>query len=355
VPGDAAQVGDHLASLAPALAFLCVGVPLAALLERLGFFEAVAVVLERRRRGVPVGALWLLAATTTALLNLDTTVVLLTPLYVRLARRGGVPVLAVAAIPLLLASLASSILPVSNLTTLIAVERLDLGTGEVVAHLAPASVVACVVGWLAYRRRHPGVIPAGPPGEVDRRALVVGGAAVAVLLVGFTAGAAVGVAPWVVVLAVDAALAVALRWVPWRTVPVGTALGVAGLAVVAAVALPAGLLGPLLEADAPGALAGVVLAGAAVADVVNNLPATLVALDGASGASWGLWAWLTGTNIGAVLFPVGALANLLWWRIARDEGVGVTVGGYLAVVVPVAVPALAAAAATVGVQRLLAG
>lgn len=116
----------------PALLFLLAGVPLAALLDRLGLFDAVAVEIERRWEHIPVVVLWILAAVTTAALNLDTTVVLLTPLYVRLARRSGTDPLALALVPLLLASFASSFLPVSNLTTLIAAERLDLTVADVV-------------------------------------------------------------------------------------------------------------------------------------------------------------------------------------------------------------------------------
>src|SRR5690349_6012006 len=127
--------------MVPALLFLCAGVPLAALLDRLGFFDAIASAIEQRWDDVPVLALWILAAATTGVLNLDTTVVLLTPLYIRLARRGGADPLAVAAVPLVLASLASSFLPVSNLTTLIAVERVDLSVGDVVAHLGLPSLV----------------------------------------------------------------------------------------------------------------------------------------------------------------------------------------------------------------------
>ena len=79
------QAGEALATVAPALAFLLVGVPLAALLDELGFFDSVAGLLEHRYPDLPVLALWLLAAATTIVLNLDTTIVLLTPLYVRLA------------------------------------------------------------------------------------------------------------------------------------------------------------------------------------------------------------------------------------------------------------------------------
>ena len=55
------QASEALATVAPALAFLLVGVPLAALLDELGLFDAVAGLLEHRVREVPVLALWVLA------------------------------------------------------------------------------------------------------------------------------------------------------------------------------------------------------------------------------------------------------------------------------------------------------
>ena len=338
------RVAENLAAMVPALLFLCAGVPLAALLDRLGLFDALAVEIERRRERIPVLALWVLAAATTAVLNLDTTVVLLTPLYARLARRGGCDPFAVTAIPLLLASLASSFLPVSNLTTLIAVERLDLTVLDVVGHLALPSLAACTVAWLCYRRRHPTTISSGDPGEPDRRALLVGGAVVGGLLVGFVLGPSWGVDPWVVALVADAVLVAVLRWVPWREVPLITAIGVAALGAVVTVAVPADLLRGPLHTDSPAAVAGLTALAAIAANAVNNLPALLIALDGVDQATWGMWAWLLGINVGAALLPLGALANILWWRIARSEGIAFSLRTYARITFPVVIPALVAAA-----------
>ena len=82
------------------------------------------------------------AAATTAVLNLDASVVLLTPLYVHIARRVGLPAWYLGAQPLVLSFLASSFLAVSNLTNLIAVGRLGLGEGQFLLRLGPPSVVA---------------------------------------------------------------------------------------------------------------------------------------------------------------------------------------------------------------------
>lgn len=349
------QAADQLQTLAPALAFLLAGVPLAALLDRLGFFDAVAVAIAGRRPEVPVGALWLLAAATTVVLNLDTTIVLLTPLYVRIARRGGSDPVPLAAVPLLLACLASSVLPVSNLTTLIVVDRYHLGVADVVGHLALPSLAAVAVGWLVYRRRHPTTVPAGPPAVLDRRALRVGAAVTAGVLVGFVLGPSAGIAPWVVALAADVVLCAITRTLPWRDVPVVTACGIAALGVTVALATSGGAFDGLVRHDTPTALVGLVGVATLVANAVNNLPALLAAIDGVHRMTWSTWAWLLGVNTGAVLLPIGAVANLLWRRILRDERIAVPFGAYVRLTAPVALPALAAAAFVLGIERAVAG
>ncbi|MGI8756275.1 MAG: SLC13 family permease [Acidimicrobiales bacterium] len=339
---------DALVAVAPALGFLCAAVPLAVLLEKIGFFEAVAQFGALRGRAVSVGSLWLVAAATTVVLNLDATVVLLTPIYVRLARRSGVDPLPVALVPLLLASLASSVLPVSNLTTLIVVERLGMSSFEVLVHLGPPTIAAVAVGWLAYRGRHRRYLPAAPVEVPDPRALRAGGAVVAVLLVGFVIGPSVGVHAWMVAVAGDVALIALTRTFPWRSIPLVTSAVVA--VVVAAVAAVAPSNAPDRLASVHGhlALAATVGIGAGAANLVNNLPATLAVVPSTGGASAGLWAWLVGVNVGAVLLPVGALANILWLRVLGADGIAVTWRTYVRSVAPVALPALAAAAVVAG-------
>ncbi|MFN8052214.1 MAG: ArsB/NhaD family transporter [Acidimicrobiales bacterium] len=354
------RVSGQLSDLAPALAFLLAGVPLAALLDELGFFDAVAGrIVARSPRGTPVLALWLLAAATTAVLNLDTTVVLLGPLYLRLARRSDADPVSLALVPLLLAGLASSVLPVSNLTTLIAADHFALGVGDVVGRVALPSLAATAVGWWAYRRRHatrlaPGMV-SPDAGTTDAHALRVGGAVVAAVLVGFVVGPSFGVAPWMVAVVADAVLVAVTRTVPWRVVPLTTAVAVAGVAVVVAIVVPERAAHLIGAQERPASLAAVAALAAVGAGLVNNLPALLAALGRSHHVGWGFWAWLVGVNVGAVLVPSGALANLLWLRIMAAEGVPVTWRRYVALVVPVAAPAFAAAVAVLVVERLVAG
>jgi arsenical pump membrane protein len=161
----------------------------------------------------------------TVLLNLDAAVVLLTPLYLRIADRHGEDPLALASVPALMASLASTVLPVSNLTNLIVVGQLDIGTADFLVHAAPAAAAAVAVGWFFDGRAF--VEPAGAhpaPEPVDERALRIGTPVVVWLLVRFAFGERLGAPAWSVAAVAVAALMILTRRLPWRAVPVEPAL-----------------------------------------------------------------------------------------------------------------------------------
>lgn len=352
-----------LAPLGPALGFLLAAVPLAVLLDGLGFFESLASVLSRGRH--TVASLWALAAVVTTVLNLDASVVLLTPLYVRVARRSGVPPLTLAFQPVLLAMLASSALPVSNLTNLIAVGRTGASPAEFAVHLGPPSLVATAAGYWLYRRALRPEAPLPPvPASPDLRPLVLGGAVVAAVLAGFVAGPTYGVAPWMVALGADTvlvALSMGARGSPGgarralMSVPWGTALVAAALAVLAhalSVHLP---VATYLRGAGPGALARTVGLAALAANVSNNLPALLVAVPALPAhATPQLWAVLLGVNMGPVLLATGALASMLWLDTLRRMGVEVGASDFARVGARVGLPALVLAAGVlVGLSPLL--
>ena len=268
--------------------------PLAVLLDEIGFFASVAASFGTTRH-LRLG-LWVFAAAVTVLFNLDAAVVLLTPLYIHIARRHGDDPMALAFIPALLASLASSVLPVSNLTNLVLADQLDLGIGDFIVHAAPAAIAATIVGWICYRR----LVPPAPPvvaavDPVDPHALRVGLPIVAGLLIGFTFGDLVGVPAWVVAACALAVLIGVTRTVPLRHVPfaaailalaLGTlALGAAEVVDVDRVLTVAGVPGEAL------AFGATVLA----ANAVNNLPAVLVALPVLDAQPDHVWAVLLGT------------------------------------------------------------
>lgn len=338
---DGSQVHDVVRPLASPLAFVLIAVPFAASLDHVGVFHELAAFAARSRH--VVGALWILAALVVALLNLDAAVVLLTPLYIRTALLVDVDPVALAFQPVLLASLASSVLVVSNLTNLLAASHLSLHNSDFLRHLALPSLAASAVGWFAYRRvfriRPRAAARVGAHGP-DKRALVVGLGAIALFLLLLLGGEPFGVPAWAAALATELVLIGITRRVPWREVPLGTAVLAAALAVLAA-----GVAGALPHAftslDAGGTRG--FAAGVVSANLLNNLPAVLVGVTHLS-ARGRVWPLLLGVNLGPLLLLTGSLAALLWQASARRAGVEVDARHYSRVGAAVGLPAMVAAA-----------
>src|SRR5581483_2861022 len=71
-------------------------------------------------------------------------------------------------------------------------------------------------------------------------------------------------------------------------------------------------------------LLAIAAVSAALANVVNNLPATLILLPVTAGLGTGpLLAMLVGVNVGPNLTYPGSLATLLWRRMLRAQAVDV--------------------------------
>ncbi|MCZ2265214.1 hypothetical protein IRJ14_21815, partial [Isoptericola sp. QY 916] len=126
----AAEARSLAALTGPVLGFVVLLTVVAELCAGAGLFDAVADGAARLARGRAL-ALWLLVAAVatlcTVVLSLDTTAVLLTPAVVAVARRAGRDPLPLALTVLALANTASLLLPVSNLTNLMAARSFDTG------------------------------------------------------------------------------------------------------------------------------------------------------------------------------------------------------------------------------------
>ena len=123
-PDDALAIGERVW---PILLFVVAMTVVAELAAAAGLFGACAAWLARVSRGhgwLLWGLVFALAAVTTAFLSLDTTAVLLTPVVIAVARANGVPALPFALTTVWVANTGSLLLPVSNLTNLLARERL---------------------------------------------------------------------------------------------------------------------------------------------------------------------------------------------------------------------------------------
>ncbi|MEV2239728.1 SLC13 family permease [Micromonospora sp. NPDC049891] len=344
LPGpDAAST---LGRILPLLLFLGTVVILAELTAAAGVFDVLAT-----RLAVAAGGSWPalfalsvgFAAVTTIVLNLDTTAVLLTPVMLTLAVTLRIAVAPLAVTTVWLANTASLLLPVSNLTNLLAADRIGLdplGYASLMwlPQLAVLAVTTMLL-WCCWWRpdqppgnRFPAPAPHRPADPVLYRTALAG----CLLFVGaILAGAPVGlgsaVAAGLLVLGFAFRSPATLRpaLVPWRLL-----LFVTGLFLVVQTIgrhglndLVAGLVGQ------DGGVLGALRAGgtgALLANLVNNLPAYLAGEAVlAAGERQRLLALLIGTNVGPLALPWASLATLLWLERCRAARVRVPVARFL--------------------------
>ena len=336
---------DALRPLLPVVGFLVAILVVAEVCARAGVFEEAAHYVQLHSRGRPgllLLGVFLLAALVTTVLSLDATVVLLTPVVLVAARHLAASPRPAAYACLRMANSGSLLLPVSNLTNLLAVHHLGLGFGAFAARMALPFGVTLLVEYAGLRLLFRGELRGGPPPartdedrppRSDRPSLLVPLATVVVMLAAFAALSPAGVEPcW----PAGAAAVVLLGWARHRglldvrdAVRAGHpsfALFVLALGVVVA-GLGAGFLGDAVRHVLPGGTSFVDLLVVAVvatlaAALLTNLSATLLLLPLVAplGTAAGLAA-LLGLGIGAGLTWTGSLANLLWRRVLVRAGI----------------------------------
>ncbi|GEC02585.1 arsenic transport integral membrane protein ArsB [Streptomyces spinoverrucosus] len=324
--------------LAPVVGFLAAVLVLAHFCEVEGLFRACGAWLARRAGGRPgrlLTAVFALASAVTAVLSLDATVVLLTPVVLATAARAGVrprPHLYACAH---LSNTASLLLPVSNLTNLLAFTASGLSFTRFAALMALPWLVAIGAEYLVFRRFFARDLAMAPTAQEAVRAPerpVFALVTVACTLAGFVVASALGLEPaWA---AAAGALVLAARACVRRQATSSTVVRasapaflafVLALGVVVRAVVDNGLadaLGQVLP-DGSGlvALLGIAALAAVLANLINNLPAILALLPLAAPSGPGaVLAVLLGVNIGPNLTYAGSLATLLWRRIVRQHG-----------------------------------
>jgi arsenical pump membrane protein len=326
------EVEDTVRHLGPVVLFLVTILVVADVCARAGLFAAAAARVRDAGggRAAPIfTGVFLLAAAVTAVLSLDATVVLLTPVVVAAAVSSGTSYRPGAHACLRMANSASLLLPVSNLTNLLAMPHLDLTFGGFALVMAPVLAVVLVVEYGALRLlfRRELAAPAGPAHveetpPLPRTPLVV----VLLMLVGFGVGSPLGVDPfWIsgvaaVVLVVWARRAGLLTTADAvRSAHPAFAVFVLCLGVVVA-ALATGFLGDWVSDLLPDgtdfvSLLLIAVVATVLANLLTNLSATLLLVPLlAPLGDTAILAALLGLNIGSGLSYTGSLANLLWRR-----------------------------------------
>lgn len=358
-----ASAGAAMARIGPLLGFLASVIVLAELTSAAEVFDSVATWVARAGRG-SYTALFVLcvafASLTTVTLNLDTTAVLLTPVMLALAGRVGIAPLPLAMTTVWLANTSSLLLPVSNLTNLLAADRVALSPAGMARVMwapqlaAVAVTMAClwVFFWRRGRRGADGYrppLPLRPADPVLFRicAACCGVFLLAVLLADLPLWLASSATAAVAVVAFAVRRPAELRpsLVPWRLLVL-----VPGMFLVVQTVDAHGLHHLLENAiGTDGGAAGqfrAALAGAGLSNVLNNLPVYLAGEAAVpAGNHTQLLALLVGTNAGPVILPWGSLATLIWYERCRSFGVKVPVGRVTAAGGVLAVTAVLAATA----------
>ena len=340
------QARTEAEQLGPVIGFLAAVLVLAQLCDDEGLFRACGAWMARAAAGRPrrlLACVFAVASVVTAVLSLDATIVLLTPVvFATAARLGARPKPHVFACTHL-SNTASLLLPVSNLTNLLAFAASGLSFPRFAELMVLPWLVAIGTEYVVFRRFFATDLDAGaqtPPADGPSSVPVFALVTVACTLAGFVAASALGISPaWAAFAgaAVLAARALAQR----RSSPAAIvrAAAVPFLAFVLALGIVvravtdnglAAALGHLVPGGTglPALLAIAALA-AVLANVINNLPAVLVLLPLAAPAGPGaVLAVLLGTNIGPNLTYAGSLATLLWRRIVHEHEHEVEIGEF---------------------------
>lgn len=336
---DAMAVGERVW---PILVFAVSITVVAELASEAGVFAAVAERTARAARG-RAGLLWffvvLLAVMSTAFLSLDTTAVLLTPVVVMVARANGLPPLPFALTAVWLANTASLILPVSNLTNLLALHVLGFSDpGRFVALMAVPAIIAivvpCAILFAIYRRDFATRFEPGPTApSADRVLFWTSGGVLIVLLPLLVTGIPVWILATVAALLLAGVFAfrrpsiLHFSLLPWQLV-----LFAGGLFLVVEAGHSLGLTVLLGHAAGSGTDVGALLrlsiSGMLGANAVDNLPAYL-ALEPVAGSPVRLAALLIGVNAGPLITPWASIATLLWHSRLKGLGVEVRWSRYL--------------------------
>lgn len=318
-----------------------------------GLFTVIAQRTARWGRG-RAWALWLLVALfatlSTIFLSLDTTAVLLTPVVVVLARHSGLDPLPFALTTVWLANTGSLLLPVSNLTNLLAQHAMGNPSPlSFAARMAAPAVVAIVVPlvviFVLYRRSLLGRYGTGTEVDVDdpvlfRWSAVVVGALVPLLVSGLpvwmpAVGAAIVLGA---VFMVRRRGVLRLGLLPWQLIVLASGLFLF-IEALHAVGLGTVLAAVSGEGESPLALLRLALTGMAGANAIDNLPAYL-ALEPSAGSPLRLAALLIGVNAGPLITPWASLATLLWHQRLTSMGVEIRWRRYVvlgAIVAPLTV------------------
>jgi len=328
-----------------ALLFLVGLLLLADLMRASGFFEWAAIHAARSARGdgrALFRNMFILGAGVTALMSLDTTAVMLTPVVLSFVSRLNLKAKPFLFVCAFVANTGSLLLQVSNLTNLLFASAFGWGFGAFTLRMALPQVLGLAVNYLVFRWLFRMSLPARfssdalpDPKEVvpDERYFRASIAVFLFVVAGYFIGSLIHIPPYVFALGGSVVLYVIglslgrvrvgiVREISWSVFPF-----VIGLFVVVRAMENLGLSAIVTHVLEPGShsrlqtvFVGVFGAGIG-SNVVNNIPMALLSISSLRhGDDLSRYASLIGCNLGPNITVAGSLATMLVITSARKQG-----------------------------------
>jgi arsenical pump membrane protein len=338
------------------LLFLLSLLALSLLVGKSGFFDWAAIRCARIAKGDAHSLYrnaFVAGAIVTAILSLDTTAVMLTPILLSLVKRLKVPAAPYVVLCAFVANVGSLLLPISNLTNLLFADAFHLTFAAFAARMIVPQLMALAATYTVLRWHFRADLPNRFKSEALPEPVSVVPSRPYFLVCIFVLGAVlicyflaplVGVEPYVFAFAASAVLALAgmasgrvhigaVREIAWDLFPfvIGLFVAVQGLENLGIVAVSSGWLAEM-KPGSPEQLLSAAGATALASNLLNNLPAALIARSVllASHARPGtVLATLVGTNVGSMVTPFGSLATMLVLAFARRDGEDVRTGQFV--------------------------
>lgn len=339
-----------------ALLFLLSLLALSLLVGKSGFFDWAAIRSARIAKGNAHSLYrnaFVLGALVTAIFSLDTTAVMLTPVMLALVKRLKLPAAPHIILCTFVANVGSLVLPISNLTNILFADAFHLTFAVFAARMIAPQLVALVTTYALlrwhFRRELPNCFDGEslpePASVVPNRAyFLVCVTVLVVVLICYFLAPLVRIEPYVIAFAGSAVLAIAgaatgrvriraLGELSWGLFPfvVGLFVAVQGLENLGIVGMSSQWLAQL-RSGSPEKLLAAAGATAFASNIMNNLPAALIARSVLlrSHAHMGtIFAALVGTDVGPMVTPFGSLATMLVLALARRETEEVRTGEFV--------------------------
>jgi arsenical pump membrane protein len=330
-----------------ALLFLLSLLALSLLVGKSGFFDWAAIRCARISKGNAHSLYrnaFVLGAIVTAILSLDTTAVMLTPVMLAVVKRLKLPAAPYVVLCAFVANVGSLVLPISNLTNILFADAFHLTFAAFASRMIAPQIVALITTYAIlrwhFRRELPNCFDSEslpePANVVPNRVyFLVSVTVLVVVLVGYFLAPILGLEPYVIAFAGSGLLMIAgaatgrvrtqtAGELSWDLFPfvVGLFVAVQGLENLGLV----GLASQWLAHMKPGSPENLLAAAGATAfasNIMNNLPAALIArsvLLGSHAHPGTVLAALVGADAGPMITPFGSLATMLVLALARREG-----------------------------------